>query len=231
MKLLAIDTSSDACSVALIIEGEILSKIRIAPRRHAEILLPMLDALLLEAGISMSQIDALAMGAGPGAFTGLRIAAGVVQGLAFSTDIPVVMISTLTALAQRGWREQSADHVLAALDARLKEVYWSACTLNRDNIMLPVTQEIVCNPAEVPIPEANAWLGLGSAWQVYNEALSLKLGNCCQRWMGDFTSHAHDVALLGEYGFNLGHAVSAEQVIPVYIRNDVAKKPSKLRKK
>lgn len=224
MKLLAIETSSDACSAALAIDGDIISRFQVAPRRHAEILLPMLDELLLDGGLSIAQLDLLAMGCGPGAFTGLRIAAGVVQGLAFSADLPVVPVSTLTALAQCGWREYGAKKILAGFDARLREVYWSACRLNEDNIMTPVADERVCLPEHIPLPEYNGWLGLGSAWHSYADVLSKKLGSCCQQWHDDHYPHAFDIAVLGEYAYAQGRAVAAEQVLPVYLRNEVAKK-------
>jgi len=224
MKLLAVDTSSDACSAAVSVDGQIISRFEIAPRRHAEILLPMLDELLHEAGISVAQLDVLAMGCGPGAFTGLRVAAGVTQGLAFGADLPVVMVSTLTALAQRGWREQRTKQVLAGFDARLGEVYWSACQLDEAGFMTATGNERVCRPEDIPMPDSANWLGLGSAWQVYSDVLSDRLGARCLDWQGDIYPHAIDISVLGEHAYAAGQAVSAEQVLPVYLRNDVARK-------
>lgn len=226
MKLLAIDTSSDACSVALSVDDRVISRFDIVPRRHAEVLLPMIDELMLEAGMKVSQLDVLAMACGPGAFTGLRVAAGVVQGLAFSADLPVALVSTLTALAQRGWREQGARQVLAGFDARLQEVYWSACRLNADGFMIPDYQELVCRPENIPVPDSNGWLGLGSAWQTYGDVLSTGLGDRCQQWQGDYYPHAIDVALLGGRAYENGQYVDAVHALPVYLRNNVAKKSS-----
>nr|VFJ96912.1 MAG: tRNA threonylcarbamoyl adenosine modification protein YeaZ [Candidatus Kentron sp. H]VFJ97120.1 MAG: tRNA threonylcarbamoyl adenosine modification protein YeaZ [Candidatus Kentron sp. H]VFK02851.1 MAG: tRNA threonylcarbamoyl adenosine modification protein YeaZ [Candidatus Kentron sp. H] len=126
MKILAIDTATDACSVALHLDGEYWGRHELAPRQHAEILLPRIRELLSEAGLSLNHLDALAFGRGPGAFTGVRIATSVAQGLAFGADLPVVPISSLHALAQGAWRERGERNLLAALDARMGEVYWGA---------------------------------------------------------------------------------------------------------
>lgn len=225
MKLLAIETSSDACSAALLFDGGIISRFQVAPRRHADILLPMLDDVLGEAGLGLTQLDALAMGCGPGAFTGLRIAAGVVQGLAYAADLPVARISTLTALAQRGRREFGSDKVLCGFDARLGEVYWSACVLTDEEVMVPAGEECVCRPEDVPQPDGGSWLGLGSAWQSYATPLSKRLQLYCHRWHGDCYTQAEDIAILGAHAFRNGQVVPAEQVIPVYLRNTVVDKP------
>lgn len=226
MKLLAIDTSTDACSAALLLDGELSSRFRVAPRKHAEILLPMLDELLAEAGISLTQLDVLAMGCGPGAFTGLRVAAGVVQGLAYAADLPVVRISTLTALAQRGWREFGVDKVLCGFDARLQEVYWSACVLTDQGIMVPTDEERVCRPDEVPQPRGGIWLGLGSAWQTYQAPLSKRLSLYCHHWHGDCHPDAKDIATLGLHAYQEGLSVTADQVLPVYLRNNIVDQKS-----
>jgi tRNA threonylcarbamoyladenosine biosynthesis protein TsaB len=226
MKLLAIDTSSDACSAALMLEGRMISRFQIAPRRHADILLPMLDDVLDEAGIQLTQLDALAVGCGPGAFTGLRIAAGVIQGLAFAADLPVARISTLTALAQRGRREFGSDKVLCGFDARLGEVYWSACVLTDEEVMVPTGDECVCRPDEVPQPDGGGWLGLGSAWQSYQTPLVKRLNLYCHHWHGDCYPQAEDIAVLGAHAHRNGQSVSAEQALPVYLRNTVVDKPS-----
>lgn len=221
MKLLAIDTSTDACSAALLLGDELTHRSCIAPRKHADILLPMLDELFADAGISLTQLDALAMGCGPGAFTGLRIAAGVVQGLAYAADLPVARISTLTALAQRGWREFGVEKVLCGLDARLQEVYWSACVLTDEGVMSPVDGERVCRPEAVPQPAGGIWLGLGSAWQSYQTALSKRLSLYCHHWHGDCYPDARDIATLGLHAWRSGQTVTAEQVVPVYLRNNI----------
>ncbi len=122
--LLALDTATEACSVALLHDGRVLSHYEVIPRMHAQRLLPMIKDLLAEAGVALSAVDGIAFGRGPGAFTGVRIAIGVVQGLAFALERPVLPVSTLAVLAQRALREQGAQQVAAAIDARMDEVYW-----------------------------------------------------------------------------------------------------------
>ena len=121
--LLAIDTATEACSVALLHAGKMFSRYAVIPRLHAQQVLPMVRELLDESGIELKQIEAIAFGRGPGAFTGLRIAVGVVQGLAFALDKPVLPVSNLAAIARRAWRDQGADQVAVAIDARMDEVY------------------------------------------------------------------------------------------------------------
>ncbi|VFM95033.1 MAG: tRNA threonylcarbamoyladenosine biosynthesis protein TsaB [Candidatus Kentron sp. G] len=130
MKIFAIDTATDACSAALHLDGGCREIHELAPRRHAEILLPRIRTLLSEAALSLRDLDALAFGRGPGAFTGVRIATGVIQGLAFGADLPVVPVSSLHALAQGAWRERGEENILAAFDARMGEVYWGAYRLD-----------------------------------------------------------------------------------------------------
>ena len=135
MKLLAIDTATEGCSAALVNDQQLLTRMEVQPRKHAELILPMLDELLSEAGLAISQLDALAFGRGPGAFTGVRIATGVIQGIAFGADLPVVPVSTLRALAQRAFQEYQHANVLTAFDARMDEVYWASYQLAENGLM------------------------------------------------------------------------------------------------
>ena len=144
MKLLAIDTATEACSAALYIDGNILEKYEVAPRQHAELILPMIDALLAEAELELASLDGLAFGRGPGAFTGVRIATGIVQGLAFASDLPVVPVSTLAAMAQ-GAANQS-NTILSAIDARMGEIYWAIFTVGDDGLVKPQSDEQVTKP-------------------------------------------------------------------------------------
>lgn len=227
MKLLALDTSADACSVALLIGDELISRYQIAPRQHAELVLPMCHELLAAAGIGLTQLDALVLARGPGAFTGLRIATAVVQGLALGADRPVVTVSSLVAVAQRAWREHGAHKVLAGFDARLQEVYWLACQLDDCGMMQAVAEEQVCLPQQIALPSGDDWFGAGSAWSYYAAELESLLGQQCRRWQGDCLPHAQDVVHLGQAGFNRGELLSAAQVAPVYLRDNVAVKPTR----
>ena len=217
MILLAIETATDACSAALAIGDEVLERFEIAPRAHTELILPMIDELMAEAGIRIAQVDALAFSRGPGAFTGVRIAVGVAQGIAFGADLPVVPVSTLAALAQG----TSTDKVLAALDARMDEVYWGAYRRNAAGVMELDGEECVSAPGEVPLPSGQGWQGVGTGWAAYENALSGRCAGQINGWDGAVFPRARDVAILGLAGYQAGQAVSAEQALPVYLRDKV----------
>ncbi|WP_252176913.1 tRNA (adenosine(37)-N6)-threonylcarbamoyltransferase complex dimerization subunit type 1 TsaB [Endozoicomonas sp. 4G] len=225
MKILALDSATEACSVALNLEGEIVEHFQLLPRRHSRELLGMVDNLLQKQGISRFDLDALAFGRGPGAFTGLRIAAAMVQGLAFAIEKPVVEVSTLRALAQEGFREHQANAVLAAIDARMGEVYWGAFR-EQDGLMQPVMEEQVVAPEKVVLPGGvfggeQSWLGMGTGWQ-FEDQLAAKVVKCYP----EAYPRAADIAILAAADFNQGLAVSAEQARPVYLRDKVALKKS-----
>lgn len=219
MKLLAIDTATEACSAALHIDGVNTIKYEVAPRKHAELILTMIDELLAESSLSLRQLDALAFGRGPGAFTGVRIATGVIQGLSLSADCPVVPVSTLAALAQGAISD--SKQIACAIDARMGEVYWGLYQANEDNIMQLVGEEIVCLPDAVHIPAANGWLGVGSGWEAYEKELQTRLGeslSACR--IGDYPS-AESICVLAVDGFQRGEAVDAAEAQPVYLRDKV----------
>ncbi len=221
MKLLALDTATEACSVALNLDGEVIERFELTPRRHSRDLLPMVEDILSQAGLSLKQLDALAFGRGPGAFTGLRVATAMVQGLAFAVDLPVVPVSTLTALAQQGLREHKASKVLSAIDARMDEVYWGAFS-ESEGLMVPVVAEIVAMPENVVVPVVEGhWFGMGTGW-AYRNRLSANVVDCqIEVW-----PHAHDIALLAAADFKQGKGLPAEQAMPVYLRDKVALKKS-----
>lgn len=224
-KLLAIDTSTEACSAALFVEAQVRVRFRMAPREHSQLLLPMLDELLGEAGLAVTQLDALAFGCGPGAFTGVRIAAGVIQGIALGADLPVVPVSSLAALAQGACRESGARRVLAAIDARMGEVYWGAYEADADGLMVVLGDERVVAPEAVSMPEGNGWTGAGSGWDTYHEVLVQHHGEALVEWQAQRFPHAHDVALLGVRDFATDLGVSAEQALPHYVRDQVVQRP------
>jgi tRNA threonylcarbamoyladenosine biosynthesis protein TsaB len=172
--LLALDTATEACSAALLHEGQVIHRFEVIPRMHAVRLLPMLEELLTEAGLRLKQVDALVFGRGPGAFTGVRIATGMVQGLAFATGKPVIPVSNLAALAQRAWREHQAKTVCAAIDARMDEVYWGCYRLEQ-GVMQLHGEECVCAPEAVMTPEGfGSAQGAGTGWQ-YADRLAVKV--------------------------------------------------------
>jgi len=230
MKILAIETATEACSAALLIDGEVIERFEISPRGHSSLILPMMDGLLAEAGISLSQLDALAFGRGPGSFTGVRIATGVIQGAAFAADLPVVPVSTLAAIAHGVYREGGHTNVLAAIDARMKEVYWGVYRIEDQGAMTLLNPEIVATASEVTIPKGGHWFGAGSAWKAYEEILKTRLGQHLQGIDPEPLPHAHDIAVIGATEYQHGNSVPAEQALPVYLRNNVAKKSTKQRR-
>ncbi len=225
MKIIAIDTSTEACSAALFDNDSVIERYQIAPRKHAELILPMLESLLQESGLVMARIDALAFGRGPGAFTGLRIAAGVTQGIAFGADLPVIPVSSPAALAQGMFRKQSAQQVLAGIDARMQEVYWGRYRLGEGDVMRLEGKEAVCLPDQVEIPTQGQWVGAGTAWQTYEAMLGARLDGRVSSWSGERYPRARDIATLAAQDFLSGTTVSAEEAVPVYLRDNVVRRP------
>lgn len=227
LRLLALETATDACSAALSIDGEISERFEIAPRRHVALLLPFVEDLLTGAGLAVGQLDAVAFGRGPGSFTGLRIAAGMAQGIAFGADLPVVPVSTLAAVAQCCVRERDAGAVLAALDARMHEVYFAPFRVGPDGLVTAAGEEVVCAPDRVPLPEAAAdWHAAGDGWSSYGEVMRARLGHAVVETMDTARPRAADIARLAPVLLAHGEALPAEQAAPVYLRNDVAHKPA-----
>ena len=223
MRILGLDTATEACSAAVWIDDEVIERYELAPRRHATLILPMIEAVLGESGITLSQLDALAFGRGPGSFTGLRIAAGVVQGIAFAADLPVAPISTLAAMARGAMQESCSDRIAAAIDARKNEVYWGCYAAAESGDVVLLGDERVCPPTAVAIPDPGDWIGVGSAWTVYRDILQ-QHAPVREAW-GDYYPRAGDIAALGSLMYERGEAVSAEQALPVYLRDNVAEKP------
>ena len=223
MRLLALDTASAACTVALVLGPVTHERHAIAPRRHAELVLPMIDELLAEAGIALAGLDAIAFGRGPGSFTGVRIACGVVQGLALGAALPVAPVSTLAALAEGARRERGERRILAGFDARMGEVYWGAFVA-RDGIVSAAGEEVVCRPEDVPIPrEAGHWVGVGDAWAVYGDALARRLGRRLSGVDPARFPAARDVAALGAALLTSGGGRSVEAALPRYLRDRVTR--------
>ncbi|WP_122435772.1 tRNA (adenosine(37)-N6)-threonylcarbamoyltransferase complex dimerization subunit type 1 TsaB [Pseudomonas viridiflava] len=216
--LLALDTATEACSVALLHDGKVLSHYEVIPRLHAQRLLPMIKDLLAEAGIAMSALDAIAFGRGPGAFTGVRIAIGVVQGLAFALERPVLPVSNLAVLAQRAFRERGVSQVAAAIDARMDEVYWG-CYRETAGEMLLIGHEAVMAPelAALPADITGEWFGAGTGWG-YAERIPVALSG----HDASLLPHAQDLLTLATFAWQRGEAVQADDAQPVYLRDKVA---------
>jgi tRNA threonylcarbamoyladenosine biosynthesis protein TsaB len=234
-RILALDTSSDACSAALLIDGTVTERFSVIPREHTQRLLPMVHELLADHQQPLSQLDAIAFGRGPGSFTGLRICLGVVQGLAFGADLPVIPVSTLQALALGGitdYQYSEQSRVLVALDARMSEVYWAEYRVE-DQLPQLITDEYVMNPtgvAEVLDQYTNSdesvlRYGLGPGWH-YPDMATVDT----QSIQLEAHPHASCIARLADPLWQSGKAVSALDAQPTYLRDTISwKKRQRIR--
>lgn len=221
MNLLAIETATESCSAALLAGERLLARSELAPRRHAELLLPMCEGLLAEAGLARHALDAIAVGCGPGAFTGVRLAVSAAQGIALALDIPVVPVSSLAALALQAPEDDEAA-ILAVIDARMGEIYAGAFRRTQDGLVEPFAAETVGTAETLVLPAASAWNVIGSGWASYRDALSARLP-AALRWAdGERYPQAIDVARLALPQARAGRGVPADQVLPVYLRDKVA---------
>jgi tRNA threonylcarbamoyladenosine biosynthesis protein TsaB len=217
MKLLAIDTATELCSAALWVDGEVAAEAVDAGQRHSELLLPMVDTLLRNAGIGVRALDAIAFGAGPGSFTGLRIACGVAQGLAFGAKLPVIGIGTLVALAQAS----GATEAVCCLDARMRQVYCGAYRRSADG-WEAVQAPGVYAPEAVPLLPAGSWTGCGNGFLVYADALRSGLGGSLAALAPNVLPHAREIAILAAAELARGAGKPAAEAVPVYVRDKVA---------
>ncbi len=221
MSLLAFETSTESCSVALLHGDDLIWRSQMAPRRHAELVLPMADELLAEAGIGKSQLDAIAVGRGPGAFTGVRLGVSLAQGLAFALDLPVVPVSSLAALAMQAPVDGPAT--LAVIDARMGEVYAACFSRDGQGLVQPLDEERVSAPEDISLPGPDReWQVLGSGWAVYADALRAAVGSDPTWSAADHFPQAVDIARLATRDLNAGGGVPADQALPVYLRDKVA---------
>ncbi|MCK5831643.1 MAG: tRNA (adenosine(37)-N6)-threonylcarbamoyltransferase complex dimerization subunit type 1 TsaB [Methylococcales bacterium] len=225
MKLLAVETSTEACSAALFIDGLVQEKYEIAPREHTKLILPMIDSLLAEAELKPQQLDALAFSRGPGSFTGVRISTGVIQGIAFGADLPVVPVSTLAAIAHNFFKHGRVDCVFTAMDARMGEIFWGVYQKDQQGYAELIGDEAVTLAENIVFPDING-VGIGSGWAVYQKELSACLGVQLKDIEEDHLPRASAIAELGVMGFNNNQAVDVELAMPVYLRDKVAKKES-----
>jgi len=221
MRLLAIDTSGDACSAALLTEMDLQQRLTLEPRRHADLILGMVNDLLRAADLKLAELDALAFGRGPGSFTGVRIATAVIQGLAFGADLGVVPVSTLAGLAQGLHRRRGARHCLAALDARMGELYWGRYVLDDQGLMRLVGAESVTTPDQAELPADEGWQGAGSGWEAQGERLRLRLGARLIASDPAAVCEAQDLMPLAAADFTAGLALPPELALPVYLRDQV----------
>jgi tRNA threonylcarbamoyladenosine biosynthesis protein TsaB len=226
MKLLALDTSTEFLSLALQLDDKIYSHHQHAGNASSELVLPQIQALLNSANIKLSDLDGIAFGAGPGAFTGVRVACGVAQGLGFGANIPVVGVNTLLAVAQAS----GADKVIVCLDARMGEIY-HAMFERRENGWQEIAETKVCKPEASPILASGAspkivygkgWVGAGSGWAVYGDILREIYAQNLVHVNAEITPTAEAILQLAMPTFAAGKAKPASEAMPIYIRNRVA---------
>lgn len=226
-KILALDTSTENCSVALMVNDQLYTRSEIAPRDHTKKILPMVDEVLKEAGVSLQDLDALAFGRGPGSFTGVRIGIGIAQGLSFGAELPMIGISTLEAMAQASYRVHQSKQVVAAIDARMSEIYWGQYQREADGQWRAIAiddgqAECVIPPSELSshltVTDGD-WTQAGTGWAAYEDALNdlpLTLSK------GDVLyPEAQDIAFLAQFEWSNGNTVDAEHASPTYLRDKV----------
>lgn len=219
MNLLAFDTSTEYLSLALMLEDKVSTFDVLAGQSHSQLILPQIQALLNDAGVQLKHLQGIAFGAGPGSFTGVRIAAGVAQGLGFGANLPVAGICTLQVLAEAS----GADKVVACLDARMGEVYHAAYV--RDGgVWQTVSEPGLYKPEAVPQLEGSGWAGAGSGWQAYGEQLGQAYQGQLQQVLPELLPVASALLRLAQPVFASGKPMHAAAAMPIYIRNRVALK-------
>lgn len=217
MQILALDTATDWCSAALWRDGAVHAREAHAGQRHSELILPMVDALLREANLTLPELDGIAFGSGPGSFTGLRIACGVAQGMAYGSGLKLAPVSTLEALAQAS----GAARVVAALDARMGEIYHAAYV--REELgWRCITGPSLCRPDAAPPVDGAGWVGSGSGFAVYGGILA-------ERYAGQLAGTRPDTVPLARHILpgaialiERGQAVPPALAVPLYVRDKVA---------
>jgi tRNA threonylcarbamoyladenosine biosynthesis protein TsaB len=223
-RILGLESATVQCSVALLSGGVVTQRIAAEGARNSEVLLPMVWSLLAEAGVSLNSLDAIAFGAGPGAFTGLRVACGVAQGLAFGLDRPVLPVGTLEVLAETicGASLGPGRKVLAGLDARMGECYWASLQRN-DGDWTVLSGPLLARPEAIPLPEGHDWLAVGDAFQLFGPAFQARLGARYSLAPGaERQPEAAALVRLAARRWRLGGGLSAEAAQPVYVRDKVA---------
>ena len=220
MNLLAVETATESCSAALLVGERLLTRSEIAPRRHADLLLPMCEELLAQAGLARRDLAALGVGCGPGAFTGVRLAISAAQGIALALDIPIVVVSSLAALAMQAPDNGAA--ILAVIDARMGEIYAGAFRRTEAGLVEAIDAESVGNAAALNLPAMAAWNVIGTGWASYRDALACHF-SAAPLWAdGERYPQAADIARLALPLALAGKGVAPELALPVYLRDKVA---------
>ena len=220
MRLLAIETATEACSVALAVGGRLCERYTTEPRVHAARVLSMIDECLAEGGIRPRDLQALAFGRGPGSFTGVGIATGVMQGLALGLERPVVPVSTLAGFAATAWRLHGVPRVAVCVDARMGEFYWGVYEV-AGGVATLCGEECLASAAELPAPDGGGWLAVGTGWRAAPELLT-RMRSQIARVEPDVLPAAADLVATAVAACAAGATVAAEDAVPVYLRERVA---------
>ncbi|MEP1446998.1 MAG: tRNA (adenosine(37)-N6)-threonylcarbamoyltransferase complex dimerization subunit type 1 TsaB [Paraglaciecola sp.] len=221
MKILVIDTATEACSVALEVDGQVYNRFEICPQQQSQRILPMIDEVLKEANLGLQNIDYLGFGRGPGSFTGVRIATGVLQGLALGTGHQVVGISTLAAMAQQAYMQHQCEHVTAAIDARMSEVYFAQFKLEQDVMRLTGDEQVISPLQALKILQQNpskSGAAVGTGWQAYPD---LNAFEGIQQQTNILYPDATYMLPLAKYLIKKGYSTDVENIEPVYLRDKV----------
>ncbi|MHA0981643.1 tRNA (adenosine(37)-N6)-threonylcarbamoyltransferase complex dimerization subunit type 1 TsaB [Kosakonia cowanii] len=223
MRILAIDTATEACSVALWNDGTTFAHFELCPREHTQRILPLVRAALADAEVKLTDLDALAFGRGPGSFTGVRIGIGIAQGLALGAELPMIGVSTLATMAQGAWRKTGATRVLAAIDARMGEVYWAEYQRDADGVWHGEETEAVLKPEAVSdrLQQLDGnWAMVGTGWGAWPELAAKSPLTLTDGEM--LLPTAEDMLPIARQLFAAQKWVAVEQAEPVYLRNEVA---------
>lgn len=223
MNILAIDSCSEMCSAALLFNGKRYEQHELTQRGHSNLILGMIESLFDQSASSLADVDVLAFGRGPGSFTGVRVGVSVAQGIAFARDIPVVAISSLAALAQKAANELEAEYIAVAMDARMGEIYCAHYHFDGQVLRL-LDKEQVCDPADFLPYYQGECVGVGTAWHQYETPLKENFGLLVTQVEADYYPEAANVITLAEVEVLAGNLMSADQALPVYLRDNVAKK-------
>ena len=219
MKILSLDTSTSACSVALMVDDQISTHFSIAPRQHAKLILPIIDKLLNDAELSLSNLDGIAFCRGPGSFTGIRLAASVVQGLAYGADLPVIPVSTLAAMVLGAYRKFGVSRVLPALDAKMGQVYWAAYHVVDEKTVEAMMADSLADPDQMVMRSEGEWIGVGDGWRSYDFKV------LCSKPLvvvhPEFYPQARSMLAFAADQLQKGKGIQACHVLPIYLRDDV----------
>ncbi len=222
LTLLAIDASTEACSVALKYKHETFERFEVQPRQHTNLLLPMVDELLAKCGLSLHQLDGIAFTAGPGSFTGLRVTTSAVQGLAYAADLPIVPVSTLETIAQGISSQFETWPILVAIDARMQQIYLGGYKIEKHHLVSNIIEDCVIKPEDVELPsDQTRWIGVGSGWKEYEDRFSGLMLEHVEIVDEEVFPKASDIIKLAEPKFHANEVLNAGQALPVYLNQYV----------